>query len=290
MAEKNKLIIENAIKLFSTNSISSTSIQDIATESGISKGAFYLHFKSKDALVVAIIDYYSDLITSCIQKSDYDELIPREQYNQKLTDLFESILKHKDFILVQIKDPSIPLTDEMKSSLKRLNYKMTQFHQNYLTELYGEQIKPILWDLTLIIDGLFHSYLKFLIHAPVVEICTLVPYILERVDSIVEGLKPEDALLKEEQVAAVLSDFFKVDDSISVSDTLNEIRNVIKESEKKDELYVSIDMLEEESQKSHPRVPIIQGMLLNLHNEPVLRSLIQRLVTHYQLNDSLFND
>lgn len=290
MAEKNKLIIENAIKLFSTNSISSTSIQDIATESGISKGAFYLHFKSKDALVVAIIDYYSDLITSCIQKSDYDELIPREQYNLKLTDLFESILKHKDFILVQMKDPSIPLTDEMKSSLKRLNYKMTQFHQNYLTELYGKQIKPILWDLTLIIDGLFHSYLKFLIHAPVVEIRTLVPYILERVDSIVEGLKPEDALLKEEQVTAVLSDFFEVDDSISVSDTLNEIRNVIKESEKKDELYVSIDMLEEESQKTHPRVPIIQGMLLNLHNEPVLRSLIQRLVTHYQLNDSLFND
>lgn len=40
MTEKNKLIIENAIKLFSTNSISSTSIQDIATESGISKGAF----------------------------------------------------------------------------------------------------------------------------------------------------------------------------------------------------------------------------------------------------------
>ncbi|MEK4566208.1 TetR/AcrR family transcriptional regulator [Alkalihalobacillus sp. FSL R5-0424] len=290
MTEKNKLIIENAIKLFSTNSISSTSIQDIATESGISKGAFYLHFKSKDALVVAIINYYSDLITSCIQKSDYDELPPREQYSRKLTDLFESILKHKDFILVQMKDPSIPLTDEMKSSLKRLNFKMTQFHQSYFTELYGEQIKPILWDLTLIIDGLFHSYLKFLIHAPVVEIRTLVPYILERVDSIVGGLKSEDALLKEEQVASVLTEFFEVDHSISVLDTLKEIRNTIRESDHKDDLFVSIDMLEEESQKARPRLPIIQGMLLNLHNEPELRKLTQRLVTYYQLNDSLFND
>ncbi|MBM0066130.1 TetR/AcrR family transcriptional regulator [Alkalicoccobacillus gibsonii] len=290
MAEKNKLIIENAIKLFSTNSISSTSIQDIATESGISKGAFYLHFKSKDALVVAIIDYYSDLITSCIQKSDYDDLAPRKQYNQKLTDLFEFIIQHKDFILVQMKDPSIPLTDEMKSSLKRVTYKMTQFHQTYLTEMYGHQIKPFLWDLTLIIDGLFHSYTKFLIHAPVVEIRILVPYILERVDSIVEGLKPDDALLKEEQIAAALSDFFEVDDSISVSATLHEIRNVIRDSEKKDELFISIDMLEEESQKTQPRLPIIQGMLLNLRNEPGIQKLIQRLVTHYQLNDSLFND
>lgn len=48
MTEKNTQIIEAGMKLFANKGFSATSVQEIATESGISKGSFYLHFKSKD--------------------------------------------------------------------------------------------------------------------------------------------------------------------------------------------------------------------------------------------------
>lgn len=290
MSEKNKLIIESAIKLFSINSISSTSIQDIASESGISKGAFYLHFKSKDALLVAIIDYYSDLITKSIQNKAYDTLPAREQYIHKLTDLFESILQHKDFILVQMRDPSIPLTEEMKSSLKRLNYKLNQFHQSYLHQLYGEEAKPFVWDLTFMIDGLFHSYLKFLIYAPVIDIQDLVHFVIKRLDSLVDGLDAEQALLSDELISPFMTEFYEEETSETVPYELSELRSLISKLQNKDELLVSIDILEEETNQQNPRLPVIQGMLLNLHSESVLRPAIHKLVTHYHLNDSLFND
>lgn len=35
-----------------------TTIQEIASECGISKGAFYLHFKSKEALLLSACEYY----------------------------------------------------------------------------------------------------------------------------------------------------------------------------------------------------------------------------------------
>ncbi|TSB48321.1 TetR/AcrR family transcriptional regulator [Alkalicoccobacillus porphyridii] len=290
MSEKPQLIIENAIKLFSKNSISSTSIQDIATESGISKGAFYLHFKSKDALLVAIIDYYSNMITETIQTNAYEKLTPRDQYIHKLTDLFSSIIKHKDFILVQLKEPTIPLTEEMTSQLRKLNFKLTQFHQSYLLQLYGKEAKSIRWDLTFMIDGIFHSYLKFLIYAPVIEVRQMVEFVLGRIDSIAQNLSAEHALLSDELIDPFLSDFFDEPSQKTVALALSEIRSSISTLENKEELLVSMEILEEELGQPAPRLPIIQGMLLNLRSEEVLQPAIQKLVLHYQLNDSLFTD
>ena len=290
MSEKNQLIIENAIKLFSKNSISSTSIQDIVSESGISKGGFYLHFKSKDALLVAIIDYYSNMITESIQNKAYDDMVPRDQYAHKLTDLFASILKHKEFILVQMKDPTFPLTEEMKISLKKLNHKLSQFHQSYLLQLYGKEAKPLLWDLTFIIDALFHSYMKFVLYAPVFEIRQIVDFVIKRMDSIVVGLDRDQALLSDELLLPFFSYFYEEDTNVDPQLLLSELRTSISTLENREELLVSLDILEEEANQANPRLPIIQGMLLNLQSEEVLRSTIYHLVAYYKLNDSLFID
>lgn len=289
MPDKNQLIIENAINLFSKKSISLTSVQDIATESGISKGAFYLHFKSKDALLVAIINFYSEMIEEHIHNTNYTTLTPRQQYSNKLTDLFEAIMEHKEFILVQLKDPVIALTDEMTASLKKVNGILNQFHQSYLLQIYGDQAKAHLWDLTFMIDGLFSSYLKFMIYAPVIELRHVVDYVLKRMDNIVEGLQSQQALLNDELINPFLSTFFENQDGeLHVPLELTKLRTAIEELDKKEELLVSIHMLEEECSKQEPRHPIIQGMLLNLKGEESLRPMIHRLVAYYHLDDSLF--
>ncbi|MDI3409939.1 TetR/AcrR family transcriptional regulator [Bacillus sonorensis] len=63
MTEKEEKIIQVDLRLFAKNGFASTTIQEIANECDISKGAFYLHFKSKDALLLAIIKYYIDRTT-----------------------------------------------------------------------------------------------------------------------------------------------------------------------------------------------------------------------------------
>lgn len=49
-------IVSAALKLFSQRGFASTSIADIADAAGITKGAIYWHFESKDALFTAILD------------------------------------------------------------------------------------------------------------------------------------------------------------------------------------------------------------------------------------------
>ena len=80
---KKQLIIENAIQLFAEQGFEATSIQQITDKCGISKGAFYLSFKSKDELIFSLIDYFLETmqhlctisIFLCTQKQKNDHKI-----------------------------------------------------------------------------------------------------------------------------------------------------------------------------------------------------------------------
>ena len=60
-----ELILEVALKLFSTKGYKSTTVRDIAKEVGIQQSGLYNHFKNKDAILEALI---SDLMNSAIVK------------------------------------------------------------------------------------------------------------------------------------------------------------------------------------------------------------------------------
>lgn len=58
-AETKKKLYEIAEKLFSQHNFSDVSVEDITDEAGITKGAFYVHFESKDALIAILIADYA---------------------------------------------------------------------------------------------------------------------------------------------------------------------------------------------------------------------------------------
>lgn len=62
-------IMESAIKLFSNSGYNKASVDDICAEAGISKGAFYHHFKSKQELFLALLDGWLQTIDNAIEAS-----------------------------------------------------------------------------------------------------------------------------------------------------------------------------------------------------------------------------
>ena len=55
-AERKSQILEAAIKVFSRMGLDQARMDDIVAESGLSKGALYWYFKSKDEITAAILD------------------------------------------------------------------------------------------------------------------------------------------------------------------------------------------------------------------------------------------
>ena len=83
-------ITEAAIKLFSSSGYNKASVDDICTEAGISKGAFYHHFKSKQELFMALLDGWLKAIDNTIEASK--DLTAPETFMQ-LTQAFPYIFE-----------------------------------------------------------------------------------------------------------------------------------------------------------------------------------------------------
>ncbi len=68
-------ILESALKLFSKQGIRETTIKDIAKEVGVTEGAIYRHFISKDEIIKKLFGIYSEefyrRLTKAIEVGDY---------------------------------------------------------------------------------------------------------------------------------------------------------------------------------------------------------------------------
>ncbi len=83
--------MESAIKLFSARGFNAASVDDICEAAGISKGAFYHHFETKQALFIALLDGWLQIIDNAIDASR-DKTAPETfmQMTESFPYLFET--------------------------------------------------------------------------------------------------------------------------------------------------------------------------------------------------------
>jgi AcrR family transcriptional regulator len=264
LTDKEKAIIDSGMKLFARKGYSSTSIQEIATESGISKGAFYLHFKSKDDLLLAILEYIFNTIESSALTFENQALPARERFIKQLTATFGTFIGHKEFLTMLSKEQAIPRNREIKQLFFKKRFDNHLFYRKGLVSIYGKNIETYSTDLAMILEGLFQSYIGLLIFEPLeFDIEDLAQFLMRRMDSIVRDITNEQPLVTEDKLQAIFKKSKGVMKNTNIVDTIQKMRNELDQQENKDALEVSLDVLEEEILKQTPRIPVIQGMLSN---------------------------
>ncbi|MGY3718437.1 TetR/AcrR family transcriptional regulator [Sutcliffiella cohnii] len=279
---KKETIIQAGIKLFAQKGVSATSIQEIATESGISKGAFYLHFKSKDELLLSIFKYYYEDIKNSFNKINQMNLPPREKFIKILIEFIKSLQSHREFITMQTREQALPKTEEVKEFLYQMVMENHLFIYRNLEAIYGEKAKDYLWDLTISFDGLFQSYVKIIFFdESSIDVEELVISLLQRTDYIVEGFLRDKPLplIEEEKVNEAMSkfktNFLHTEDKIDA--VLKAMRKEVSTHENKDNLLISLEVIEEEFAREVPREPVISGMLSNFQSIPVFDEYVKKI-------------
>ncbi|UAL51593.1 TetR/AcrR family transcriptional regulator [Metabacillus dongyingensis] len=280
MKEKEKRIIEAAMSLFAKKGVTSTSIQDIANECGISKGAFYLYFKSKEALLLDTFKYHFELIHSKMEAVRQRDLEPRALLIAQLSCQLSEINKHKDFIIMQMRENAIPNNPSMAAFIQKMNADSNLFVKNALLAIYGESIEEYIWDLSTILQGMIHSYLKFIIFEKAeLDFDELAAFLLNRVDDVASGLKvsKEKPILSSEREKNLFS--------FCTAIHLDELLAKIEQSKQQlsGDLLVTLEVLEAEIKEDSPRTAVIQGMLANLNQDPALAELQKSIAAYYQI-------
>jgi AcrR family transcriptional regulator len=284
MKEKEKLIIETSIKLFATKGFNATSVQEIVNECEISKGAFYLYFKSKEALLLAIMKYYFKMITAKVNEIENENLTPYEKFQKQLECQFIEICKHKEFIIMQIRENAMPFNDEIHDLLSEMKMDTHRYYKRRLYGIYGKKIEPYFWDITMMIQGFFHSYLELVMLDKIeLDFAYLSRFILKRTDDLVEGLlkSGDQPVLSFEKLDDLVKDFTS-SNRINESTLVHMIEDSIEIAEDENS-QISLEVIKEEIQKDDTRIVVIKGMMMNLEEDPTLKHLMNALRHYYKI-------
>ncbi|MGZ9585719.1 TetR/AcrR family transcriptional regulator [Paenibacillus marinisediminis] len=291
MKEKEKLIIETAMKLFAQKGVMATSIQEIATECGISKGAFYLYFPSKEALLLAILQHYSHRIEERVMEVEAMGLPIREQFQRQIEVQLDEIKHHKDFIIMHSREFAIPFNQDIAVFVHRLRADTNQFYRTNLLKVYGENITPYVHDLTLMINGMMSACFELILFDKGdLNMQHMTAYIMNRMDSLVEGLcrsKEEPLLMNDVWMDMHCLNGAATEQGDTSAILLKLVEQAIDSAVHKsasEHLVMTLELLQHEMEADKPRLPLIEGMLHNLGAYPQLHALRDHIRTYYQLN------
>ena len=66
-------LLTAALSVIRAKGYSATTVDDLCAEAGVTKGAFFHHFKSKDAIAVAAADHWSEMTGGLFASADYHD-------------------------------------------------------------------------------------------------------------------------------------------------------------------------------------------------------------------------
>lgn len=121
--EREALILRAASELFAERGYHATSLEDIAARVGIAKGTIYLHFASKDDLVVALMKQGFDLYVKAFQEALESATTPRDKL-RAVIEQFTTVAAHKGYVSFTglMQNPAI---------LSRMHEMREQMHQRW---------------------------------------------------------------------------------------------------------------------------------------------------------------
>lgn len=280
MKAKDMQIIEVGMRLFASKGFSATSVQEIASESGISKGAFYLHFKSKDDLLLAILQHHFDMIHKAFSEVTKDIQNPRDKLIREQMALYSHFITHRELLVMLAKEQAIPRNDTIKQLLFEKQMESHQHYRKRIIEIYGPEVEPFSWDITIILEGIVKSYMGVLLFSTHdFDLKSLTEFLHNRLDSIVKDIHKDKPFLTKDKAESILANFL-FSDHPSMSNVLKNLEEEIEKLES-DELVITFQVLKEEIGKEKPRLPVIHGMLSNFDGYPTLDSYRSFISEYY---------
>jgi AcrR family transcriptional regulator len=88
--ETRSRILEAAVKQFAVNGYGKASVDNICEQAGVSKGAFYHHFQTKQDVFLALLDGWLQIFDQAVEASK-DQTVP--ETFQQMTDYFPYIFE-----------------------------------------------------------------------------------------------------------------------------------------------------------------------------------------------------
>ncbi|EIT87078.1 TetR family transcriptional regulator [Fictibacillus macauensis ZFHKF-1] len=274
MKPKQKELMEAAATLFASKGFHATSIQEIVQHAGMSKGAFYNYFSSKEELISSLITYFSAKIATQFQEIAEKPASPAQTLRNQMIALYELITKNKQFIMMYFQEQHALHNEEHRKVMLEMQYRSMRWLKKHLLALYGDEAQPYVGDLILSFQGLQNSYLRiFIFDESLLTPEDLADFVLHSMDCLFANMKQKaiETLVAVDELDHLFSTLhYEHERSVmnQVVSKLHEMRDILHAlplpPARRQELQSVVNVLLAESEKKEPNVLIFQGMLATL--------------------------
>ena len=275
---KKQLIMEKALELFADKGYEATSVQQITDYCGISKGAFYLSFKSKDELILALIDHFMmQIITDIDYEVNNSNNAENLLYDFYFT-TFHSTQKHSDFAKILRKEESHPFNKEFIGKIQYFDEIIEKTILTLVERLYEDEINESKYDLVYCIKGFISIYSQLLLfHNVPVDLKLLSQSLVEKTN----------ILARHTTIPFISQELMEmVKQPLSEEVTKDQIANFIEQ--KIDEIEESIEkesLILLKQQLVEPAFPpaIVKGLLENIRKHPHCKWISYLLRNYFKI-------
>ena len=101
-AEKRRLILDAAVRVFARQGFNGCRVSDIADEAGVAYGLVYHYFRSKDQVLDTLFLERWNVLLEVIREVDHQDLRPRDKLHQITSFIVESYRHDPDLMKVII--------------------------------------------------------------------------------------------------------------------------------------------------------------------------------------------
>ncbi|WP_199426873.1 TetR/AcrR family transcriptional regulator [Thermaerobacillus caldiproteolyticus] len=281
--ERRTQFIETAMKLFAEKGYHSTSIQDIVEAWGISKGAFYHHFSSKEDLMLSIVKHHFEMLHSAFMNVKQENESEKEMLVKQITLQFEGMHshKHKEFVQMMMAEQLPKISHDIHQYLFKQRVRIFNWYCQRLIEVYGEKVEHYVFDVVTMLIGMIREYIFYILfNSNMLQLRSeeIARFIVRRLDAIVDSFEPhESPLLKKEMICY----FTEIEERerrerkkqivAHIARLKETLSSISLDKKTHHQLHSALDTLEAEltNEQSAPREYVVKGILLYIESQKI---------------------
>ena len=164
MEEPRADILEAAHALFLEQGYSQTTIQELADRVGISKGAVYLHFRSKnDVFTTLLRDLEQRVMDRVLELHEREDLDPLEKLREQLRLQFSEVREQKMLFEHCLQDAQIALDEELSLIAQKGRVDWQTMQETFVRDAFPELDGAAVTELAVCLNGALNEYYTYVL-------------------------------------------------------------------------------------------------------------------------------
>ncbi len=164
MSDVRAQLLSAAHELFMSQGFDNTTIQQLADQVGISKGAVYLHFRSKTDVMMALVnDLDTEVLRYIEQLADDPELSPAEKLHAQLRYQFADVRERQSLLEIYLKATNVSMNEELALLAQKMRIQWQDAQERFIRLAYPTLDEQFTADVAAVLNGALNEYYTYVI-------------------------------------------------------------------------------------------------------------------------------